>query len=167
VGRPELQAPLAGALAILGIRRALVVSGLDGLDEVSLSGPTRVLEIRGHAVSEWEWRPADFQLEACALGDISAGSPEESAAMIRGVLAGEEGPPTRIVLANAAAALFTAGRVNSPAAGVAQARAAIRSGQASLVLERLVACSREKTTAEATEESANQYNDEEPLPGRP
>jgi anthranilate phosphoribosyltransferase len=167
VGRPELQVPLAGALAILGVRRALVVSGLDGLDEVSLSGPTRVLEVSGPTVRELEWRPADFQLETCSLSDISAGSPEESAALIRGVLAGEEGPPTWVVLANAAAALYTAGRVNSIVAGVARARAAIRSGQAGLVLERLVAYSREKTTPEAQGERPNQYNNEDPLPGRP
>src|SRR5262249_46223520 len=63
VGRPELLDPLAEALAQLGARRALVVCGRDGLDEVSLSGPTLVREVCGHRVTTWEWTPGDFGLE--------------------------------------------------------------------------------------------------------
>jgi anthranilate phosphoribosyltransferase len=153
VGRPELLDRLAGALALLGPRRALLVSGQDGLDEVSLSAPTRVREVRGETVVAWEWQPADFGLEPCSWQDLLAGSPEESAAMIRAVLAGEQGPPTRLVLANAAAALLTAGRVRTPIEGVALARETLLSGKAQQVLDRLVVCSREKPPADPTPSS--------------
>jgi anthranilate phosphoribosyltransferase len=149
VGHPAMLDPLAGALAHLGIRRAVLVSGHDGLDEVSLSAPTRVREVRGRTVTAWEWRPADFQLESCALGDLAAGSPEESAAVIRGIVAGHDGPATRVVVANAAAALWTAGRVATPGLGVALAREALTSGRARHVLERLAVLSHEKPAGDA------------------
>jgi anthranilate phosphoribosyltransferase len=158
VGRPELLDPLAGALANLGIRRAVLVSSLDGLDEVSLSAPTRVREVCGHIITSWQWRPSDFQLETCALRDLTAAGPEESAAIIRSILAGHNGPATRVVLANAAAALWTAGRVATPALGVALARDTLASGRARLVLDRLAACSREKPTAEEAGEGQASYN---------
>jgi anthranilate phosphoribosyltransferase len=143
VGRPDLLDPLAGALARLGARRAFLVISRDGLDEVSLSAPTRVREVCGGAVREWEWRPADFGLEPCALGELRAGCPEESAALVRAVLAGRPGAPTRVVLANTGAALLAAGRVGSLAQGVALAARAVADGRAGRVLDRLVACSRE------------------------
>lgn len=143
VGWPELLDPLAGALARLGTRRALLVCGEDGLDEVSLSGPTRVREVRGRQVVGWEWTPDDFGLEPCTPAELRVGGPEESAARIRDVLAGQPGPATRIVLANAAAALVAAERVTTPAEGAELARAAIADGRARLVLERLIVCSRE------------------------
>jgi anthranilate phosphoribosyltransferase len=142
VGRPELLDPLAGALARLGTRRALLVCSRDGLDEVSLSGPTLVREVHAGRVTAWEWTPADFGLAGCALADLRADGPEESAAMIRGVLDGRDGPARRMVLANAAAALLAAERVRSPAEGVARAAEAVDRGDARRVLERLVACSR-------------------------
>jgi anthranilate phosphoribosyltransferase len=144
VGRPALLDPLAGALARLGTRHALLVSGRDGLGEVSLAAPTQIREVRAHEVREWEWRPADFGLESCSLSDLRAEGPEESAAMIRTVLAGAKGPATRVVLANAAAALLAADRVATLTEGVAVASDALASGQAARVLERLVACSREQ-----------------------
>ncbi|HZT78775.1 MAG TPA: anthranilate phosphoribosyltransferase, partial [Gemmataceae bacterium] len=140
VGRPELLDPLAGALARLGTRRAFVVCGDDGLDEVSLSAPTQVREVRGGAVTAREWRPADFGLAPCSPEELRVAGPEESAAVVRRVLAGEDGPALRVVLANAAAALLAAGRAASPAEGVAAARAAVRAGRARDVLARLVAC---------------------------
>jgi len=143
VGWPELLDPLAGALARLGTRRALLVCGEDGLDEVSLSGPTRVREVRGRQVAGWQWTPDDFGLEPCTPAELRVDGPEESAARIRDVLAGQPGPATRIVLANAAAALVAAERVATPAEGVERARAAIAGGRARMVLERLIVCSRE------------------------
>jgi anthranilate phosphoribosyltransferase len=143
VGRPELLEPLAGALAHLGTRRSLLVIGRDGLGEVTLSAPTRVVEVCGTKVREWEWTPEDFGLRPCSLGDLRADGPEESATVITAVLAGRDGPAARVVLANAAAALLAAERVGSPAEGVAVASEALFSGRAAQVLERLIAGSRE------------------------
>jgi anthranilate phosphoribosyltransferase len=143
VGRPEWLDPLAGALARLGTRHALVVCGRDGLDEVSLSGPTQVRAVRAGRVTVAEWTPADFGLAPCAVAELRVDGPEESAAVIRGVLDGRDGPARRMVLANAAASLLAAERVADPAEGVARAAEALDSGRARQVLERLVAASRE------------------------
>jgi anthranilate phosphoribosyltransferase len=143
VGKPELLDLLAGALAILGVRRALVVCSRDGLDEVSLLAPTQVREVRGSQIAAFEWKPADFGLAPGSGEELRADGPEQSAAIIRRVLAGEEGPPLHMVLANAAAALLAAGRAATLAEGVAQAAEAVRSGRARDVLQRLVVCSQE------------------------
>ena len=139
VGRPELLDPLAGALARLGTRRALLVCSRDGLDEVSLSGPTLVRQVERGRVSGWEWVPGDFGLAPCTLAELRADGPEESAAVIRAVLEGRGGAARRVVLANAAAALLAAERVATPAEGVARAADAVDSGRARRVLERLAA----------------------------
>jgi anthranilate phosphoribosyltransferase len=141
VGWAEWLDAMAGALARLGTRHALLVCGRDGLDEVSLSAPTLVREVRGGAVTAWEWSPTDFGLAPCRLEDLRVGGPEESAALIRSVLAGADGPAARVVLANAAAALLAADRVRTPAEGVARAAEALASGRAAGVLARLAACS--------------------------
>ena len=138
VGRPDLLDPLAGALSILGTRHALLVCGRDGMDEVSLAAPTLVRAVRGHQVTAWEWTPEDFGLAPCGAEELQADGPEESAALIRAVLAGADGPARRIVLANAAAALLAADRVATPREGVARAAAAVDSGQARDVLQRLI-----------------------------
>jgi anthranilate phosphoribosyltransferase len=143
VGRPELLGPLAGALARLGTRHAVLVCGRDGLDEVSLSGPTLVREVRDGAVSAGEWTPRDFGLAPCNLADLRAEGPEESAAIVQALLEGRDGPAARVVLANAAAALWTAERVPTLPEGVALAAEVIRSGRARQVLELLAACTRE------------------------
>jgi anthranilate phosphoribosyltransferase len=138
VGKPELLDPLAGAAAKLGVRRAVLVNSHDGLDEVSLAAPTRVRIVEGEEFSAREWTAADFGLEPVALDDIRADSPAESAVIIRAILANEDGPARRIVLANAAAALWTAGTVQNLPDGVAMAAAAIRSGTAKSLLDQLV-----------------------------
>jgi anthranilate phosphoribosyltransferase len=142
VGRMDMLVPLSEALARLGTaRRALLVCSRDGLDEVSLSAPTLVREVRGSSVTAWEWTPEDFGLAPCLQVDLRADGPEASAAIVRGVLEGRDGPARRIVLANAAAALVAAERVSSPHEGVAQAVEAVRSGRAKRVLDRLIALS--------------------------
>jgi anthranilate phosphoribosyltransferase len=141
VGRAEWLDRLAAALALLGTRRALLVCGRDGLDEVSLSGPTLVREVQGNTVSAAEWTPDDFGLAPCRLEELRVEGPEESAAVIRGVLRGQEGPARRIVLANAAAALLAAEKASSLPEGVAKAAQAIDSGRALGVLNDLVALS--------------------------
>jgi anthranilate phosphoribosyltransferase len=141
VGRAEWLDRLAAALARLGTRRALLVCGRDGLDEVSLSGPTLVREVMGGQVRADEWTPDDFGLAPCHLDELRVQSPEESAAIIQAVLQGEEGPARRIVLANAAAALLAAEKAASLPEGVARAAEAIASGRALGVLNDLVALS--------------------------
>jgi anthranilate phosphoribosyltransferase len=142
VGRPEWLDPVAGALARLGSRHALLVYSRDGLDEVSLSAPTLVREVREHTVKAREWSSDDFGLARCAASELRVRSVEESARVIRSVLAGEKGAARRIVLANAAAALVAADRVSSLPAGLRLAADAIDDGRARNVLDRLIACSR-------------------------
>ena len=141
VGQPELLDPMAGALARLGGRRAVLVCGCDGLDEVTLSAATLVREVRQGIVQAREWSAHDFGLAPCAPAEIRAVDARDSAAIIRAVLDGQDGPPRRLVLANAAAALWTAERVSSLAEGVEMAAEALATGRASHVLQRLVACS--------------------------
>ncbi|MHB1425150.1 MAG: anthranilate phosphoribosyltransferase [Gemmataceae bacterium] len=142
VGREEWLDRLAAALARLGTRHALLVCGRDGLDEVSLSAPTLVREVKGNTVIAAEWEPKDFGLTACRLDELRVAGPEESAAVIRAILAGAEGPARSIVLANAAAALLAAEKAASLLEGVALAAESIESGRALEVLNNLVALSR-------------------------
>ncbi len=140
VGHPDMLDRLAQALAILGARRAFLVSGSDGLDEVTLSGTTSVREVRGHKITAWEWTPADFGLAPCTLADWSANDSAESAMMIRAVLSNAEGPATRVVIANAAAAFLAAERVETLAEGVTLARETLANGRARQVLDALLTC---------------------------
>lgn len=137
VGSPPLRPVLAEALALLGATRALVVSGDDGLDEVTLNGATQVSEVGG-APREFAWRPADFGIAESTLEALIVSGPEESAAVIRGVLAGKPGPARDIVVLNAAAALVTARRTDSPVEAAKTVGAAIDSGAARELLARLV-----------------------------
>lgn len=141
VGRSEWLDPLAGALARLGVRHAFLVHARDGLDEVSLSAPTLVRDVHRGTVRELEWSPTDFGLAPGALEDLKVHGPEESAAAVRAILNGADGPRTRVVLANAAAALLAAERVDTLAEGVARARQAIADGRARHVLHMLAALS--------------------------
>jgi anthranilate phosphoribosyltransferase len=138
VSRPELLDVFAVALSRLGTRRALVVMGSDGLDEVSLSAPTLVRQVIGQDIRAWEWRPGDFGLPTCIRADLQVGNVAESAAMIQRLLNGEIGPPAHIVMANAAAALLAAERVQSPREGVELAASALQSGRAADVLTELI-----------------------------
>lgn len=141
VGRAEWLDRLASALVRLGTRRALLVCGRDGLDEVSLSGPTLVREVTAGQIKVEEWTPDDFGLAPCRLEELRVEGPQESAAVIRAVLQGEDGPARRMVLANAAAALRAAEKADTLPEGVAQAAQAIDSGRALGVLNDLVALS--------------------------
>jgi anthranilate phosphoribosyltransferase len=135
---------MAGALARLGTRHAFLVCGRDGLDEVTLSDSTIVREISGGQVKALEWTPADFGLESCKRDELRVDGPGGSAAVIRSVLAGDiDGPPGRIVLANAAAALLAAERVGTLAQGVKLAAEAVLSGRAARVLATLIDVFRE------------------------
>jgi anthranilate phosphoribosyltransferase len=138
VGKPELLDPLAGALAHLGTRQAVLVCSFDGLDEVSLAAPTMVRVVRGTEYEAREWSPEEFGLAPVSVRAIRAGGPAESAATIRGVLeGGGDRPARRIVLANAAASLWAAEAVTTLREGVERADAALKAGKARAVLEAL------------------------------
>ncbi len=137
VGKPELLDPLAGAIARLGIRQAVLVCSKDGLDEVSLAAPTMVRVVRGHEYETREWTPADFGLATVSAWEIQAKDAAESAAAIGAVLNGVDGPARRIVVANAAAALWAAESVSTLKEGVVRAEAAITSGTPRAALEAL------------------------------
>ncbi len=130
--------PLAHVLRNLGSTRAWVVSGADGLDEITTTGPTHVAELRDGQVRTFTITPDDAGLPRATLAELRGGTPEENAEALRAVLAGAEGAYRDIVLLNAAAALVVADAVPDLKAGVAKAANCIASGQATLALDRLV-----------------------------
>ncbi|HWE36156.1 MAG TPA: anthranilate phosphoribosyltransferase [Isosphaeraceae bacterium] len=133
---------VAEVLARSQVRRAAVVAGHDGLDEVTLAGPTRVLWVEAGRVEARSWTPADFGLPVVVASMLRVAGPAHSADLIRRLLAAEPGPVRDVVLANAAAALLVAGRVATLSEGVARAAAAIDSGAAGRIMERWRALSR-------------------------
>ena len=138
VARPELVELMAGALARMGSEHALVVHGLEGLDELSIAGPSRIMAIRDAAIDIQEITPEDCGLERAPLSAVAGGDAAVNAAMLRAILDGEIGPRADIVLLNAAAAIVVVGLAAEIAAGVAVARESIASGKAAAVLDRLV-----------------------------
>lgn len=130
---------MAGVLAGLGTAHSLVVSGDDGVDEISIAAPTRILEVRGGEISELTVSPQDLGLGAAPLDEVAGGEPADNAAVARGVLAGEASPARDFVLANAAAAIYVSGLAESVPAAVPDAERSIDTGEAARVLERLVA----------------------------
>jgi anthranilate phosphoribosyltransferase len=138
VPRPELTELLARALLLLGAERVWVVHGADGLDEISTTGYTKVSEGHAGTVRTFHVHPGDFGLRKAALPSLVGGSATDNAAIITRLLDGETGPVRDIVALNAGAGLFVAGRAPSVKAGIAEAEAALDSGRAAAVLERLV-----------------------------
>ena len=137
VGKPHLHRLLAEALAKLGTKRAFVVCGGDGLDEITLNGPTRVLEAVEGGLHEHSWNPSDFGLPSSTLGGMQVDNPQESAEVIRALFRGVKGPARDIVLANAAAALFVSGAAKSLKEGVSVCAKAIDAGKATELLNKL------------------------------
>ncbi len=133
----EFAERMAQALGELGVNRAFVVHGRDGLDEISLSGPTFVAELASAAVRTYEIAPEDFGVVRAPLSALAGGDAAENAAIIRGVLAGERGPRRDAVLMNASAALVAAGRALDFREGTAVAAESIDSGAAASKLESL------------------------------
>jgi anthranilate phosphoribosyltransferase len=131
--------PLAHVFANLGLERAWVVHGADGLDEMSTTGPTYVAELKDGAVRTFEVTPEDAGLARATLDDIRGGDSERNAAAMRAMLAGEPGAFRDIVILNAAAALIVAGKADDLAAGAQLAAQAIDSGAAMETLNRLIA----------------------------
>jgi anthranilate phosphoribosyltransferase len=141
VPRPELTELIARALLLLGSKRVWVVHGADGLDELSTTGYTKVSECRNGVVQTFYVHPADYGLAKSSRDALLGGDAKENADRIREILDGTDGPPRNIVLLNAGAALFIAGRVKSVRAGITEAAQAIDSGQAKEVLARLAKAS--------------------------
>lgn len=140
VGDPRSIDLVAGALATRGSEHALVVHGDGAIDELALTGPTDVREVRhGEVVASYRFVPDDAGLPTASIDDLPGGDADENAAIARRVLAGEPGPARDIVLLNAGAGLYVAGLVDGIADGVAVAGAAIDDGSAESVLARVVA----------------------------
>ncbi len=144
VGRAPLRPLLAAALQRLCIRRAVVVCGKDGLDEVTLADETDATEVTPEGVQDTTWSPAAFGLPRGDLTPLRVDGPEASAALIRHVLDGQSGPARDIVVINAAAALWTARRAASLRDCAGLAAAALDSGAAKRVLSELVEVSHER-----------------------
>jgi len=143
VSEPEYLETMAGALERLGAERALVVSGQDGLDEVSASSPTQAVELREGELEPATITPEALGVERIARDALGACDPRESADCVRAALAGNESPERAIVLVNAAAAIYVGGQADSLEAGARAAEEAIDSGAALGALERFVERTRE------------------------
>ncbi len=136
---PELTETFAAVLQRLGSRRVLVVHGLDGLDEITLTAPTRCTELRDGLIRTYEIDPDHYFPEPVEASDLRGGTPADNARITRSILAGTlHGPKRNIVLLNAAASLLAANRVENLTAGIKAASAAIDSGAALDKLERLI-----------------------------
>ena len=134
----DLVEKLAEALSMLGLHRALVVHGHDGLDEVTITTSTRIAEVREGTVRSYEVTPEEFKFERATMSDISGGDATENARIIQDVLKGTPSARRNIVLLNAAAALVAASRANHLAEALPLAAASIDSGRAATKLEALV-----------------------------
>lgn len=143
VFHPDLVGILVRVLQRLGSRHVLVVHGTDGLDEVSLCGPTLVGELRDGQIREYTVRPADFGLPACELHELQVASPAESVARMREVLDDRAGPARDVVLLNAGFALYAADVAPGLGEGIALAREALAGGGARAAMRSFVDCTRE------------------------
>lgn len=139
VYKPELLDQVAAVARDIGYTRAMFVYGLDGLDEISLLGKTRIVELKDGELKTFEIQPEDFGMKRCSLEDIKTGTPEANAATIRGVFDGSiTGPQKDAVVLNAAGALIVGGKAESFEEGVALAGKIIESGAAKAKLAELV-----------------------------
>jgi anthranilate phosphoribosyltransferase len=138
VSDPAKLETMAAALGQLGAERALVVSSADGLDEFSVSGATRVVELRDGRLSTYDVTPEQVGLESTPDGAVGAGTPEQNALVLREVLAGNPGTERSLAVLNAGAAIYVAGAAERLADGVRAAERSVDSGAAATVMERWV-----------------------------
>jgi anthranilate phosphoribosyltransferase len=129
---------MAGALALLGTRHALLVSSEDGLDELSISAPTRIVEVIGEELRTYRVAPEDVSLERAPADSIPGGDPAENADTTRRIFAGERSPARDLAVLNGGAAIYAGGGAESLAEGVRAAERAIDDGAAAAALERFV-----------------------------
>jgi anthranilate phosphoribosyltransferase len=142
VSDPAYIERMAGALARLGVDRALVVSSEDGLDEMSTSAPTHVVEVNGDAMERYVVAPQDVGIELSAPDAVAGGTPDANAATTRAILAGEPGPARGLALLNAGAAIYAAGLTDTLREGVEAAREAVDSGAAARTTDAYLELSR-------------------------
>ncbi|MCF7741045.1 MAG: anthranilate phosphoribosyltransferase [Candidatus Marinimicrobia bacterium] len=134
----KLTVPIAHVLDKLGESRAFVVHGEDNLDEITITGPTKVSELNNGQVSTYHIKPEDFGLERAPFSEIKGDDANQNAAIVRSILEGKQSPARDIVVLNAAYGLLAAGKVDDPQAGVELAQKTIDSGQAKSKLEALI-----------------------------
>jgi anthranilate phosphoribosyltransferase len=135
--------PLAQVLVNLGVRRGMVVYGQDKLDEISLSAPTKICEIRDGWFRSTVITPEAFGLKRCRKEELEGGTPEENAEITRKILRGEKGPKRDAVLMNAGASLYIGGKAENLKDGIRLAAELIDSGRAMEILEKLIRVSQE------------------------
>lgn len=140
----SLVKPLAEVLKNLGVNNAMVVYGQDRLDEISISAPTSVCEIRDGAMKSYVLLPEEFGMSRCSKEELEGGTPEENAVIALNILKGEKGPKRDAVLLNSGAALYIAKRAASIEEGINIAREIIDSGAALKQLEKFIQLSNEK-----------------------
>jgi anthranilate phosphoribosyltransferase len=143
VSDPAYLETMAGALVLLGTEHALLVSSADGLDELSISAPTRVVEVRDDDVRQYTVAPEEVGLGRAPASTVPGGDPAANAQTARRIFAGETGPARDLAVLNAGAAIYAGGRAESLAAGVLEAQRTIDAGAAAAALERFVARTRE------------------------
>ena len=130
--------PLAQVLVNLGVKRGMVVYGMDKLDEISLSAPTKICEIKDGWFKSSVITPEDFGFERCTKDDLKGGTPQENAKITLDILEGAKGHKRNAVLMNAGAALYIAGKADSFKAGIELAKELIDSGKAKQTLEKMI-----------------------------
>ena len=141
VPRPEFTELMARALMLLGTKRAWVVHGADGIDELTTTGYTKISECRDGSVNTFYLHPTDVGLPKAPAGSLQGGDAHQNARIIEAILGGARGPQRDVVLLNAGAALFIAGAAASIDEGILMASRAIDSGDAARTLEKLVSIS--------------------------
>ncbi len=130
--------PLAQVLINLGVRRGMVVYGTDKLDEISLSAPTRICEIKDGWFKSYIIKPEDFGFQRCCKDDLKGGTPSDNAQITRDILSGKQGHKRNAVLLNAGASLYIGGKASDLRQGIALAEELIDSGKATATLNKLI-----------------------------
>jgi anthranilate phosphoribosyltransferase len=139
VSDPNYLETMAGALALLDTEHALLVSGEDGVDELSISAPTIIVEVTGEGIRRYKLTPEDVGLERAVAERVPGGDPRQNADTARAIFAGEPGVPRDLAVLNAGAAIYAGGGADSLEQGVRAAERAIDEGAAQAALERFVA----------------------------
>ncbi|MHB1153937.1 MAG: anthranilate phosphoribosyltransferase [Eubacteriales bacterium] len=135
--------PLARVLCNLGVNRAMVIYGMDKLDEISMSDSTKICEVNNGRFETYIIEPEMFGIKRCMKDELTGGTPDENAKITRHILSGEKGPKRDAVVLNSAAALYIAGKCSSVSEGVALAQNLIDSGKAEIQLKTFITRSNE------------------------